>query len=183
MVIPIKTTIKRVNNMKKQITLIILFLYLITSFCACSIKNVDDYYQTEETISTDTVNVKVDCITALSSLPKELENSNYIPQDGIIIDTVVEYENGDTAFTVLTKAAKKDKIMIDYNGEGSSVYVRGISYLYEFDCGDLSGWMVSINGEFSDVGANSTYIKPNDTVEWRYTCDLGSDIGNAYTGE
>lgn len=169
--------------MKKQISVIIICLLCILAFCSCSIKSTEDYYKTEETKGVDTVNIKVDCITALSSLPNELKDGNYIPENGIIIDTAVEYENGDTAFTVLTKAAKKDKILIDYNGEGSSVYVRGISHLYEFDCGDLSGWMVCINGEFADEGANSTTINPNDTVEWRYTCNLGADIGNSYNGE
>ncbi|MCH5299965.1 MAG: DUF4430 domain-containing protein [Ruminococcus sp.] len=169
--------------MKKQKSLIIICLSFIMVFCSCSIKSTEDYYKTEETKNTDVVNVKVDCITALSSLPDALKNGNYIPEDGIIIDTAVEYKDGDTPFTVLTKAAKKDKIQIDYNGEGTSVYLRGISHLYEFDCGSLSGWMVCINGEFTNVGANSINVKPNDTVEWRYTCDLGNDIGNSYTGE
>lgn len=169
--------------MKKQISLVIICLSFIMAFCSCSIKSTEDYYKTEETKSTETVNIKVDCITALSSLPDELKNGNYIPENGIIIDTAVEYEDGDTAFTVLTKAAKKDKVQIDYNGEGTSVYVRGISHLYEFDCGSLSGWMVSINGKFSDEGANSVSVKQNDTVEWRYSCNLGADIGNSYDGE
>lgn len=169
--------------MKKHISLIIICLSFIMAFCSCSIKSTEEYYKTEETKSTYTVNVKVDCITALSSLPEKLKSGNYIPENGIIIDTAVEYENGDTPFTVLTKAAKKDKIQIDYNGEGSSVYLRGISNLYEFDCGNLSGWMVCVNGKFADVGANCINVKPNDTVEWRYTCNLGSDIGNSYSGE
>lgn len=169
--------------MKNKIHLIILCLIIIFSACSCSIKSTDDYYASQSTKTSDTVNVKVDCTTALSSLPEELKNGDYIPSNGIIIDTKVEYENGDTAFTVLTKALKGNKIQLDYNGEGESVYVRGISHLYEFSCGNLSGWMVSVNGVFGDKGANCVTVKPDDTVEWRYTCNLGADIGNAYTGE
>lgn len=168
--------------MKKALTVFFTSIVLMIIVCSCSIKSPEDYYSsTQNTKITETVTVKIDCITALSLLPDEL--AGYIPDDGIIADTKVEYEENDTAFTVLTKAVKKNKIQLEYSGEGESAYVEGISHLYEFSCGELSGWMFSVNGVFGETGANSTAVEADDVVEWRYTCDLGADIGNTYFGE
>lgn len=166
--------------MKKVLSLILICLFLL---CSCSIKTPDEYYSTEETNSSDVIYINIDCKTALSVLPQELKDGNYIPDDGIILSSTVEYEDGDTAFSALLKASKANKIQIDYSGEGESVYLRGISHLYEFSCGNLSGWMCNVNDEFIDVSAGSYTLKPNDTVNWLYTCDMGVDIGNSYTGE
>ncbi len=171
--------IKSISNYAK-LTLILLLTILAVFMSSCSIESVDEHYATEATKTSEVINLKVDCITALNSLPDNLKNSNLIPEDGIIIDTTVPYEDGDTCFTVLTKALNDKKIHLDYSGEGDSVYVTGISHLYGGDCSELSGWMVSLNGDFNSVSANSTELKPNDTVEWRYTCDMGADIGYVY---
>ena len=61
-----------------------------------------------------------------------------------------------------------------------SYYVEGINQLYEFDCGKNSGWMYSVNGEFPNYGASSYKPKDGDKIEWKYTCNLGSDVGNPY---
>ena len=63
----------------------------------------------------------------------------------------------------------------------SSVYVEGISNIYEFDCGELSGWMYKVNGWFPNYGCSRYQLKPGDRVEWVYTCDLGDDVGNRFT--
>lgn len=160
-----------------------LFILLAIFMSSCSIESVDDHYATEATKATETsdvVNLKVDCSTALDKLPDSLKNSDFIPSDGIILETTVAIEEGDTCYTVLTKALNEKQIQFDASGEGDSVYVTGISHLYGGDCGDMSGWMVSLNGDFNSVSANSTELKPNDTVEWLYTCDMGADIGYVY---
>ena len=64
-----------------------------------------------------------------------------------------------------------------------SYYVEGINQLYEFDCGKNSGWMYSVNGEYPNYGASSYNLKDGDKVEWRYTCNLGSDVGDKYEGK
>ena len=60
---------------------------------------------------------------------------------------------------------------------------QGINQLYEFDCGKNSGWMYSVNGEYPNYGASSYNLKDGDKVEWRYTCNLGSDVGDKYEGK
>lgn len=171
--------VKSILNYGKS-TLILLLAMLALFTSSCSFESVDDHYATEATKTSDVVNIKVDCSTALDKLPENLENSEFIPDDGIILDTTVAFEEGDTCFTVLTKALKEKQIQLDYSGEGDSVYVTGVSHLYGGNCGELSGWMVSLNDDFNNVSANSTKLQPNDTVEWLYTCDMGADIGYVY---
>ena len=154
---------------------------IIVFLCSCSVKTPEEYYSQNSEASEETVQVKIDCTTALDKLSDDLKD--YIPTDGIIADEPVSYSDGDTAFSVLTKVTKSNKIQLDYTGSESSVYVRGISNLYEFSCGNLSGWMVNINGNYIQTSASEAEVKPGDTVAWRYTCDLGADIGNAYKGK
>jgi len=61
-----------------------------------------------------------------------------------------------------------------------SVYIEGIGNLYEFDCGELSGWMYSVNGEFPMYGMSQYEVKDGDVIEVVYTCDLGADVGNSF---
>ena len=61
-----------------------------------------------------------------------------------------------------------------------SAYIEGIANLYEFDCGELSGWMYRVNGWFPNYGCSRYVLQDGDTVEWLYTCDLGEDVGGGY---
>lgn len=100
--------------------------------------------------------------------------AEHIPADGIILaETTFPLEAGDTVLDVLTRAAKADGLLMDVSGSG---YVAGIQYLYEFDYGDLSGWMYQVNGEMASVGCNQYLLQDGDVVTWRYTCNMGSDL-------
>ena len=60
------------------------------------------------------------------------------------------------------------------------VYKRqGIHNLYEFDCGELSGWMYNVNGWFPNYGCSRYALQDGDVIRWRYTCDLGADVGGS----
>lgn len=64
----------------------------------------------------------------------------------------------------------------------NSAYIEGIANIYELDCGELSGWMYSVNGSFPNYGCSKYTLTNNDKIEWVYTCNLGIDVGgyNAY---
>ena len=62
----------------------------------------------------------------------------------------------------------------------NSAYIEGIGNLYEFDCGELSGWMYSVNGEFPNYGCSGYTLQDGDVICWVYTCDLGEDVGGGY---
>ena len=69
-----------------------------------------------------------------------------------------------------------------YSANYGSVYVQGINHLYEFSCGELSGWMYKVNGVFPNYGCSKYVLKNGDKIEWVYTCDLGRDVGG-YMGD
>ena len=48
----------------------------------------------------------------------------------------------------------------------NSAYIEGINNLYEFDCGELSGWMYKVNGWFPNYGCSRYQLKEGDTIEW-----------------
>ena len=66
----------------------------------------------------------------------------------------------------------------------NSAYIEGINNLYEFDCGELSGWMYSVNDWYPNYGCSCYTVQPGDVICWVYTCDLGQDVGGgAAVGE
>ncbi len=105
-----------------------------------------------------------------------------IPSDGIILEeSQYSLHEGDSAFTVLKSALNENNVLFDYtNVSEHSVYVKGISNVYEYDGGDLSGWMYSVNGVFPTAACSEYILENGDEVRWMYTCDLGRDIGDTY---
>ena len=59
--------------------------------------------------------------------------------------------------------------------------IEGIGNLYEFDCGELSGWMYTVNGQAPNYGCSQYQLEDGDVVEWIYSCDMGRDA-NGYVG-
>lgn len=64
----------------------------------------------------------------------------------------------------------------------NSAYIEGINNLYEFDCGEGSGWVYSVNGVYPNYGCSNYKVKPGDSIEWHYTCNYGKDVGAEVTG-
>ena len=83
---------------------------------------------------------------------------------------------GDSVYDILIEAARKYNIQMENNGSADMVYISGINYLYEFDFGDLSGWVYHVNGIAPSVGCGEYVLSDGDTIEWLYTCNLGNDI-------
>ena len=157
--------------MKKLFFLILVILFLTS----CSIKSADQYYKETENGSC-TATISINCSTAV-----KYKNSKRKKAD-ILKNYKVNFKKGSTVFNALKNACKANKIQFEYSGSGDSVYIEGIDYLYEFDCGEHSGWEYSVNGKFPGVGCNAYKLKDGDNISWLYTCDLGADIGNRYNG-
>lgn len=177
--------------MKKNIAVISAVIAFITIiFFTVDFQTVDEYYLThQEDITPDskTVSLSVTCTTVFDNyerLNDSLKNSGVIPSDGVIMKkTEFVLRDDDTVFDILSRALQYNKIHFDYSGEPNSataVYIKGINNLYEYDCGDLSGWMYSVNGEYPSDACSDYKLSDGDTVELKYTCDLGKDIGNTY---
>ena len=52
-------------------------------------------------------------------------------------------------------------------------------YLGEFVYTDLSGWMYSLNGDYTQKDLSSVYLKAGDTLRLQFTLCLGADVGGA----
>ncbi len=102
-----------------------------------------------------------------------------LPQGGIIYPkTEVIFYTGESVFNVLTRELKKNRIHIDFANTPmyNTIYIKGISNLYERDCGELSGWIYAVNGKVPGYGCSQYILSDGDEIEFMYTCDLGNDI-------
>lgn len=59
---------------------------------------------------------------------------------------------------------------------GSSSYVRSIGGLAEFQCGQGSGWLYSVNGVQPGYSCGKYKLKGGESIRWIYTCDMGNDV-------
>lgn len=108
------------------------------------------------------------------------EKWELVPKDGWIFPAEkVEFFEGESAFNVLLREMKKNKIHMEFimTPLYNSNYIQGIGNLYEFDCGELSGWMYAVNDLSPNFGTSNYTLKDGDNVKLLYTCDLGRDLG------
>ena len=99
---------------------------------------------------------------------------------GLRRTTSVSFTAGETVFDVLKRICSERNIQIEYSYTPlyGSYYIEGINHLYEFDCGQQSGWMYKVNGWFPNYGCSSYKLEDGDTIVWCYTCKgLGTDVG------
>lgn len=137
---------------------------------------------TEEQTYTCTISINCDNILKNWNMLDKSKQS-CVPADGWILKEVeVEFKKGQTVFDVLKDITKKKSIQLEYSFTAlyGSYYIEGIHNLYEFDCGELSGWEYCVNGKFPAFGCSKYVLKDGDKIEWKYTCDLGADVGNPY---
>ncbi len=126
--------------------------------------------------------IEIRCDTILNNMGNLTPGKNsYVPANGVILATSrVEFADGETVFEVLKRACSYAGIQLEYSYTPmyGSYYIEGINNLYEFDCGEQSGWMYKVNGWFPNYGCSSYTLKDGDTIVWCYTCNgLGADVG------
>ncbi|MCQ4022061.1 MULTISPECIES: DUF4430 domain-containing protein [unclassified Ruminococcus] len=172
--------------MKKHLTFLVSLLCIALTFTSCSIQSVDDYYSSSGSSGNGSyATVSIDCKTILDNydmLDESIKNEKYVPNDGVILEeTKYPIDENDTAFSILQKATKDKRIHLEFQGAEQnalgSVYVKGINHIYEFSCGELSGWYYSVNGEFGNTSSANYKLSDGDVVRWQYTCNLGADLG------
>lgn len=97
----------------------------------------------------------------------------------ILSSTKVALNTGDTPYSLLVRQLGS-KVSTD--GSGSSLYVKAIDGLAEYDRGPLSGWIYFVNGAYQNVSAGAYILSNGDTVNWRYTTNGGADLGQPADG-
>ena len=134
------------------------------------------------------VYITIRCDTVLDNMQDlQAGKSEFVPADGVILPMVeVPYYENETVFEVLNRVCKTANIQIEYSWTPlyNSYYIEGINHLYEFDCGEQSGWMYKVNEWFPNYGCSSYTVGDGDVIVWCYTCKgLGADVGSEWMGE
>ena len=155
----------------------------IVFILATDISSPEEYYNgskkpKKDTVGTVTMEIRCDTIAGKS-------DQEHIPEDGVILPpTAFDIEAGDTVFDILTEAAQTYGIQVENKGSAGSshgmVYISGINYIYEFDFGDLSGWVYHVNGITPSRNCGEYVLSDGDRVEWLYTCEIGHDLNEVY---
>ena len=144
-------------------------------------KNTEPGPQTVNPKKTCTCTFSIECATIINNLNKlEPEKLDILPSNGMILTAqTVTFQEGESVYDVLQRICKEKKIHLEatWTPMYNSAYVEGIHNLYEFDCGSGSGWMYCVDDWYPNYGCSRYLLKQGQVVEWRYTCDLGKDIG------
>lgn len=118
--------------------------------------------------------LSVRCDTILDNISHfNNDKINILPKDGVIFpETEVIFYPGESVFNVLVREMKRNKIHMEFEMTPiyETAYIRGIANIYEFDCGELSGWLYKVNGKSPNVGCSLYELKNSDKIEWIYTC-------------
>lgn len=128
-----------------------------------------------------TCTLSISCATILNNMDLcDPAKTDLVPADGWILPpTNVTFYEGESVFNVLQRTCKQQRIHMEFEDTPiyNSAYIEGINNLYEFDVGELSGWMYSVNDWFPNYGCSRYQLKDGDVISWVYTCDLGKDVG------
>lgn len=159
----------------------------VVAVCFTRIQSVEDYYQTHLDVieeGDETVFLSVRCDAVLEhwdQLDPSLRSEKYVPSNGVIHERR-EYvlRPGDTVYDLLVRVLQHERIQMESSVSlGNAAYVQSINHLYEFSCGETSGWRYTVNGAFSDKSCSAYVLQDGDEVVWQFTCD----IGGAFEGE
>ncbi|MFF2482405.1 S-layer homology domain-containing protein [Paenibacillus sp. NPDC058071] len=122
---------------------------------------------------------KPEISTIQLSIDKLTINKGYV-----ISPTTVEFTPGETVWDVLRRELDKRGIDYEYSfsDKYNSVYVESIAGDGEFVHGSGSGWMYSVNNGYPSYGASRYTLQQGDNVKWRYTTNLGKDVGGGAIG-
>ena len=133
-----------------------------------------------------TVLLSVHCETILNNMSLlDKEKHELIPPDGVVFPTmeVTAYE-GESVFNVFQREMKRARIHMSFRNTPvyNSAYILDVNNLYEFDAGELSGWMYKVNDWYPNYGCSRYQLNPGDVIEWVFSCDLGRDVGGEWLG-
>ncbi len=120
----------------------------------------------------ETVSVIVECSDLLSNMEflKE-EKRSLVPENGIIFSkNEIAVQENESAFDILKRELINAGIHIEFSLSPvyNSAYIEGINNIYEFDCGERSGWKYYVNGKYPPVASSEYKVKPDDKIVFTY---------------
>ncbi len=153
-----------------------IFVWLVAAAAvACifvfNVQSADEFYNSPVTQKGDisgTVTLEIRCDTVAGE----------IGSDGVVLKKCgLPVGDGETVYDVICTASREYGIKLITSGFGTSVYVSGIENLCEFDYGDLSGWIYTVNGAACSEGCGNYKVEDGDEIAFLYSLDLGEDVG------
>lgn len=167
----------------KRIVKAMILVLLLCILCGCGKTNTAQVADTNGDGKL-TCTLEIRCDVLLDNLDElTMEKAALVPENGILLGvTEIEFAGGASVFDVFRKCLREEKIHFEYVDASAydSVYIEGIGNLYEYDCGPQSGWMYSVNGVYPGLGCSAYTLADGDVIVFRYTCDLGADLGADY---
>ena len=120
----------------------------------------------------ETASLVVECSDLLLNFDflKE-EKRPLVPENGIIFsNNEIEIKENESAFDVLKRELMSAGIHIEFTLAPvyNSVYIEGINNIYEFDCGERSGWKYSVNGKYLPIASSEYKVQANDKIVFTY---------------
>lgn len=173
---------------KKSIALLLMVAMLLLCFCACgstiTTDEANQYLDEEGTVTNGAPSgectIMIECKTILDNKEKlDAAKEALVPEDGVVLaETTVAFDEGESVLDVLKRVTKENKIQMEFEKSPAydGGYVNGIANLYEFDCGDTSGWEYYVNDWSPNYGCGNYILTDGDRIAWRYTCDNGKDL-------
>lgn len=148
---------------------------IIISYTGENAENIADVAQpitvAEETGGTSSSTDKISVYFTLLGDSKHGSGEKHTKKSGNletwIAKTKITLKKGDTVINLIEKALSINGI--PYTNEGN--YISKIKGLSEFDNGDLSGWMYTLNGKYPNKGVDEQKLSNGDAVILHYTDD------------
>lgn len=119
--------------------------------------------------------VAIDCKSAVDA---GNQVAKQVSQEGVILAAApTTVSEGESVLDALQRACDAAGVLIAVSGSGDGAYVTTIHSLSGGDCGDMSGWLYSVNGEFAAESCGALQVREGDAILFVYTVDGGADIG------
>ena len=151
------------------------------AFCAQVAASIQRDGRSLYRMAANTCTLEIRCDTLLKNLDRLAPGkAELVPENGILLGkTTVTFEPGESVFDVFRRCLRGQKLHFEYVDAKAygSIYIEGIGNLYEYDCGEQSGWLYFVNGISPGLGCSGYQVSDGDEILFAYTCDMGADLG------
>ena len=101
-----------------------------------------------------------------------------------VSQTKVTINNNTTVYDVFKKVLNDNSITWKESSKLGTVYIESLTRngvtLGEFDNGNLSGWMYTLNGTHPDLGVAQQFLENGDRIVFHYTDDYTKEEGSEH---
>ena len=113
--------------------------------------------------------IAIECKVLLGREDLDPGTKSLVPGSGYILNSKkVEVKNGDTVYSILSRAKTQYKFTLSVENTQFGKYIQGISGIEEKACGDESGWKYKVNDKYPAKSCSKVAVKKGDKIIWKY---------------